>query len=71
MTGPGHPERPSVFRRFARNRRGLVGGVVVAVMVTAGALAPVLAPQSYSAQSLLNRLKPPSANPTRRCSASG
>src|SRR2546430_17055182 len=30
-------------------------------MVTAGALAPVLAPQSYSAQSLLNRLKPPSA----------
>ncbi|HEU5197461.1 MAG TPA: ABC transporter permease, partial [Methylomirabilota bacterium] len=49
------------MRRFARNRRGLVGGVVVAVMVAAGALAPVLAPQSYSAQSLLNRLKPPSA----------
>jgi N-terminal TM domain of oligopeptide transport permease C len=46
VTGPGHPERPSVFRRFARNRRGLVGGVVVVVMVTAGALAPVLAPQS-------------------------
>src|SRR5439155_432244 len=34
---------------------------VVAVMLVAGSLAPVLAPQSYSAQSLLNRLKPPSA----------
>src|SRR5882762_9777000 len=31
-------------------------------MVTAGALAPMLAPQSYSAQSLLNRLKAPSAS---------
>ena len=61
MTAEAHAERPSVLRRFTRNRRGLVGGVVVAVMVTAGALAPVLAPQSYSAQSLLNRLKPPSA----------
>jgi peptide/nickel transport system permease protein len=54
-------ERPSPLRRFTRNRRGLVGGVVVAVMLTAGALAPVLAPHSYSTQSLLNRLKPPSA----------
>jgi peptide/nickel transport system permease protein len=54
-------ERPSPLRRFTRNRRGLVGGVVVAVMVTAGALAPVLAPHSYSTQSLLNRLKPPSS----------
>jgi len=62
VTVPARAERPSIVRRFTRNRRGLVGGVVVAVMVTAGALAPVLAPQSYSAQSLLNRLKPPSAS---------
>ncbi len=61
MRAGARADRPSVFRRFARNRRGLVGGVVVATMVTAGALAPMLAPQSYSAQSLLNRLKPPSA----------
>src|SRR5215831_12068986 len=61
VTAEARAERPSALRRFARNRRGLVGGVVVAVMVAAGALAPVLAPESYSAQSLLNRLKPPSA----------
>jgi peptide/nickel transport system permease protein len=62
VTAEAHTERPSVLRRFTRNRRGLVGGVVVAVMVLAGASAPALAPQSYSAQSLLNRLKPPSAS---------
>ena len=61
MTAPARPERPSVLDRFTRNRRGLVGGVVVAIMLTAGALAPALAPQSYSAQSLLHRLQPPSA----------
>src|SRR5262249_60857566 len=59
VTAEARAERPSAWRRFARNRRGLVGGIVVAVMVAAGALAPILAPQSYSAQSLLNRLKPP------------
>ena len=61
MTEQAHAERPSALRRFTRNRRGLVGGLVVTVMVIAGALAPALAPQSYSAQSLLNRLQPPSA----------
>src|SRR5262245_473654 len=61
VTAESRAERPSGVRRFARNRRGLVGAVVVAVALTAGAFAPVLAPQSYSAQSLLNRLKPPSA----------
>ena len=45
---------------LARHRRGWIGAVTVAVMITAGALAPVLAPQSYSNQSLLQRLKPPS-----------
>src|SRR5207244_6960555 len=43
------------------HRAGFSGGGAVAVMVIAGALAPALAPQSYSAQSLLNRLQPPSA----------
>jgi peptide/nickel transport system permease protein len=52
-------DRPSTLRRLARHRRGGLGGLAVAVMITVGALAPALAPQSYSAQSLLQRLKPP------------
>ena len=51
----------SALRRLARNRRGLLGGVVVAAMLGAGLLAPVVAPYSYSTQSLLLRLKPPTA----------
>ena len=47
--------------RVVRNRRGLLGGIVVAVMLTAGLLAPAVAPYSYSTQSLLQRLKPPTA----------
>jgi peptide/nickel transport system permease protein len=47
--------------RVVRNRRGLLGGVVVAAMLAAGILAPAVAPYSYSAQSLLQRLKPPTA----------
>jgi peptide/nickel transport system permease protein len=43
------------------NRRGLLGGVVVAAMLAAGTLAPAVAPYSYSAQSLLYRLEPPTA----------
>jgi peptide/nickel transport system permease protein len=61
VTAESRTERPSGVRRFARNRRGLVGAVIVAVALSAGSFAPALAPQSYSAQSLLNRLKPPSA----------
>jgi peptide/nickel transport system permease protein len=47
--------------RLAHHRRGWLGGLVVAAMIATGALAPVLAPQSYSAQSLLQRLTAPSA----------
>ena len=49
----------SGLSRVVRNRRGLLGGIVVAAMLAAGLLAPVVAPYSYSAQSLLQRLKPP------------
>jgi peptide/nickel transport system permease protein len=49
------------LKRLTRNRRGLLGGVVVAVMLAAGLLAPAVAPYSYSTQSLLQRLKPPTA----------
>ena len=47
--------------RVVRNRRGFLGGIVVAVMLAAGLLAPAVAPYSYSTQSLLQRLKPPTA----------
>jgi peptide/nickel transport system permease protein len=49
-----------MVKRLIRHRRGLLGGVVVAAMVLAGALAPAIAPYSYSTQALLQRLKPPS-----------
>jgi peptide/nickel transport system permease protein len=52
-------ERPG--RRLLRHWRGTLGGVVVAFMLATGLLAPILAPYSYSNQSLLTRLKPPSA----------
>jgi peptide/nickel transport system permease protein len=48
------------LRGFVRHRRGLLGGIVVAVMIAAGALAPAIAPYSYSTQSLLQRLQAPS-----------
>jgi peptide/nickel transport system permease protein len=46
-------------KRLFRNRRGLLGGVLVALILAAGILAPTVAPYSYSTQSLLQRLKPP------------
>src|SRR6185436_8306822 len=49
----------SGLSRVVRNRRGFLGGIVVAAMLAAGLLAPAVAPYSYSTQSLLQRLKPP------------
>jgi len=46
--------------RLKRNRRGLIGGVLVSVMVATGILAPWIEPYSYSTQSLIQRLRPPS-----------
>jgi len=51
-----HPARARL-----RHWRGLLGGLVVALMLATGALAPLIAPYSYSNQSLLTRLRPPSA----------
>ena len=47
--------------RLFRNRRGGLGGVVVAAMLGTGLLAPAIAPYGYSTQSLLQRLRPPTA----------
>ena len=45
--------------RLVGHRRGMLGAAAVGLMLTAGMLAPVLAPYSYSSQSLTQRLKPP------------
>jgi peptide/nickel transport system permease protein len=49
------------FDRLWRSQRGLVGGLVVALIIVTGTLAPAIAPYSYSTQSLLGRLERPSA----------
>ena len=49
------------FDRLWRSQRGLVGGLVVALILAVGTLAPAIAPYSYSTQSLLARLERPSA----------
>ena len=51
--------KDSVLARLLRNRRGMLGGLAVLLMLATGLLAPVIAPYSYSAQSLLQRLQPP------------
>ena len=47
--------------RLARHRRGLIGAAAVLLVLLTGLLAPLIAPESYSAQSLLQRLQAPSA----------
>lgn len=56
---PGRPPSQAALSRLMRHRRGAVGGITIGAMVLAGALAPLVAPYSYSAQSLLQRLQPP------------
>jgi len=51
--------RTETLARFVGSGRGVIGGVVVALMIATGALAPAIAPYSYSTQSLRQRLKPP------------
>jgi len=59
MTG-SRPSPISGLGRLLRHRRGLFGGLAVMAMVLTGSLAPAIAPYSYSTQSLLQRLQPPS-----------
>jgi peptide/nickel transport system permease protein len=47
--------------RLARHPRGLIGAAAVLLVLLTGLLAPLIAPESYSAQSLLQRLQAPSA----------
>jgi peptide/nickel transport system permease protein len=51
----------AALNRLWRSQRGLAGGLVVALILFVGTLAPAIAPYSYSTQSLLGRLERPSA----------
>src|SRR5918912_376976 len=53
--------RGDLLRRLARNRPALAGGLVFAVIVLAGLLAPVLTRYDPIAQDTAHRLEPPSA----------
>ena len=47
-------------RRFARNRAAILGGLLIACLLTVVALAPVLAPHDPLDQSFPRQLQPPS-----------
>lgn len=61
VAAPGSARRPSrgVWKRFRRNRLGLLGLVLVAILVLTALLAPWLAPYDPAAQSLFDRREPP------------
>lgn len=52
--------RTGVLARFARNRRALVGGAIVLALCLLALLGPLVAPYPPEAQSLSQRLRPPS-----------
>ena len=49
-----------VFRRFARNRSALLGGLLTGVLLATAVFAPVLAPRDPLDQSFPRQLQPPS-----------
>ena len=57
--GPARSEAWALLRRLARRRIALFGLVVVAVVVLAALLAPLLTPFDPLAQDIAQRLKPP------------
>lgn len=52
--------RNEVWKRFVRNRLGIVGAVIVLLMVIAAVFAPLLAPKDPASQDLRSRRAPPS-----------
>jgi peptide/nickel transport system permease protein len=51
----------TVWRRFRRNRLGMVGAIIVLVLFAMAAFAPMLAPYDPATQNLRTRRAPPSA----------
>jgi len=57
----GRSQTREFIRKFTRNRLGIVGFVIVALLVLMAVFAPVLAPKDPASQSLLERRTPPNA----------
>jgi peptide/nickel transport system permease protein len=57
--GPSPPRARSVWRRFARSRLAVAGGVILGLLVLGAVLAPWLARQDPFEQTPLDRLSPP------------
>ncbi|OEI73730.1 peptide ABC transporter permease [Bacillus subtilis] len=49
------------FEKFFKNRLAVAGGIILSVIILMAVFAPFIAPYSPESQSLLNKLKPPSA----------
>lgn len=49
-----------IWRQFTKNRLAVIGGIVVLIILLTALLAPYIATQPYSRQSLRDRLSPPS-----------
>lgn len=53
---------PEFWRRFRRNRAGMIGAVAVLFYIAVSILAPVIVPYDPFQESLMERIKPPSAS---------
>ena len=51
---------PEVWRRFKKNKRAVVGGILVIIILLAGIFAPVLTPYEPNTQDLMNMNQGPS-----------
>jgi peptide/nickel transport system permease protein len=52
--------RNTVLRRFLRNRRAVIGAVIIVIFAVLALLAPLIAPYPPEVQQLSQRLRPPS-----------
>ena len=65
LGSPGARRIAMFYRTFARNRGAVTGGVIVALVVLATALAPVIAPYPSTQQDFSQYLTPPSRSHLR------
>ena len=61
LTSGVHEERTSVWRRFFRNRKAVIGLVLLTIISLSAIFAPWVATHNPTQQNLRNRLQPPSA----------
>jgi peptide/nickel transport system permease protein len=56
------PSRPGFLARFVRNKRAVVGAILLTVFGMMAVFAPMIAPYEAAEQNILKRLSPPSAD---------